>query len=169
MKPENAKERSNAFGRFILFFILTIAVMATAIFFGIRVPYAENNKLRERLSRVDSEVVFRENFMVSMMQAQTLLDSINKVPPVVASLIDGRITQNIQSMDAMIGKNDSTSYRKIYVQVVKALTDAKADKTSLRAASSKDSLVANYNRQIEDLKANLQQWKDAYNQLKMQQ
>lgn len=166
MKPDNSKDRSSAFGRFLLFFLLTVVVMAVAIFFGIRVPYAENNKLRERLSRVDSEIVFRENFMVSMMQAQTLLDSVNKVSPTMAGLIDGRITQCLQSMDAMIGKSDSTHSKKIYTQIIKALNDSKSDKTSLRAASSKDSLASNYNRQIEDLKTNLQQWKDAYFQLK---
>ena len=80
MKPLNIQERQKAFQRFLLFFILTVAVIVTAIFFGVKIPYAENEKLQEQLSIVDKENRFREDFSRAMAEAQSLLDTVNMDP-----------------------------------------------------------------------------------------
>lgn len=166
MIPENIQERKKAFGRFILFFTLTILTLGTAVFFGIRLPYVENNKLREQLAIVDSENVFRDNFLSQMLQAQSLLDTINKVPA-SSGLLEGRITQNIQSLDAMINTSNNSS-KTIYVQIVKALNLSQSDKAALRAAGNKDSVVSMYNSKIGELNTALTKWQDAYKQLEME-
>ncbi|MEE6186506.1 hypothetical protein PIECOFPK_02545 [Mycovorax composti] len=166
MKPLNAQERSKAFVRFLLFFILTLLVIVTAVFFGMRIPYAENEKLQQQLAAVGKENHFRDDFTTAMTEAQELLESVN-MDPQKSGLLDGRITQKIQEMDAMVSKSDITSKR-LYTQVIKILTDAQSDKRGLRAASNKDSVVAMYNLQIQELKNSLAKWQESYNQLQMQ-
>ncbi|SDD98931.1 type VI secretion system TssO [Niabella drilacis] len=166
MKPNNTKERSQAFARFLLFFLLTIALIVTTIFFGIRIPYAENEKLREQLAIIEKENEFRDHFAGNMQQAQSLLDTVN-MDPAKSGLIDGRITQKIQEMDAQLNRN-STSSKEIYSQIIKALNNTQTDKKGLRAASSKDSVVAMYNAQVQELKNSLTKWQDSYKQLEMQ-
>ncbi|MBZ4188379.1 type VI secretion system TssO [Niabella beijingensis] len=166
MKPNNTTERSRAFARFLLFFFLTVALMVTAIFFGIRIPYAENEKLREQLAIIEKENRFRDNFAGNMLQTQSLLDTVN-LDPARSGLIDGRITQKIQEMDALLSRNEAGS-KDIYAQVIKALNNTQTDKKGLRAASSKDSVVAMYNAQIQELKNSLTKWQDSYKQLEMQ-
>ncbi|HMR82912.1 MAG TPA: type VI secretion system TssO [Niabella sp.] len=166
MKPLNIQERQKAFQRFLLFFILTVAVIVTAIFFGVKIPYAENEKLQEQLSIVDKENRFREDFSRAMAEAQSLLDTVN-MDPQKSGLLDGRITQKIQEMDALLAKNDVTS-KGLYNQVIRALNNAQSDKRGLRAAGNKDSVVAMYNAQILELKNSLAKWQESYNQLQTQ-
>lgn len=166
MKPLNVQDRQRAFQRFLLFFILTIAVIITAVFFGIKIPYAENEKLQEQLAIVDKENHFRNDFSLAMTEAQSLLDTVN-MDPQKSGLLDGRITQKIQEMDAMLAKNDITS-KGLYSQVIKSLNSMQSDKRGLRAASNKDSVVAMYNMQILELKNSLAKWQESYNQLQTQ-
>nr|WP_262915264.1 type VI secretion system transmembrane protein TssO [Niabella ginsengisoli] len=145
---------------------MTIAVIITAIFFGIKIPYAENEKLQEQLAIVDKENLFRNDFTSTMAEAQSLLDTVN-IDPQKSGLLDGRITQKIQEMDAILSKNEVTS-KGLYSQVIKALNNMQSDKRGLRAAGNKDSVVAMYNAQILELKNSLVKWQESYNQLQTQ-
>ncbi len=166
MKPNNARERSQAFNRFLLFFILTILVIITAVFFGVKIPYAENEKLQAQLAAVEKENRFREDFTTAMAEALELLDTVN-MDAQKSGLLDGRITQKIQDLDAMLAKNDITS-KNLYNQIIKSLNNTQSDKRGLRAAGNKDSVVAMYNVQIQELKNSLTKWQESYNQLQMQ-
>jgi len=167
MKAVNSKERSRAFQRFLLFFLLTLGVIVATIFVGIKIPYAENKKLREQIITADSEQVFRNDFLARLHEAQSLLDTVNQATA-TSGLIDGRITQKIQEMDAMVAKSPGMRDKDLYAQVIKGLNNAKSDKAALRAAGNKDSVVAMYNKQIQDLNNSLTKWQESYKQLEMQ-
>lgn len=167
MNAINIKERSIAFQRFLLFFILTMAVIAATIFTGIKIPYKENKKLREQVAVADSEQVFRDEFLKNLQQAQSLLDTVNQATA-SAGLIDGRITQKIQEMDAMVAKTTDVNNKDLYGQIIKGLNNTKSDKSALRAAGNKDSVVAVYNRQIQELNSSITKWQESYKQLEMQ-
>lgn len=166
MKPLNTHERQAAFQRFLLFFILTVCIIVAAVFFGVKIPYAENEKLQAQLTAVDKENHFRDDFTNAMADAQSLLDTVN-IDPQKSGLLDGRITQKIQEMDAMLAKNDVTS-KTLYNQIIKSLNNTQSDKKGLRAAGNKDSVVAMYNVQIQELKNSLAKWQESYNQLQTQ-
>lgn len=167
MKPTNTTDRRKAFQRFLIFFILTVALITTTIFVGTRVPYSENKKLREQIALSDSERLFSSSFLGNMQQAQSLLDTVNQAAG-SAGLIDGRITQKIQEMDAMVAKKTALMNKDLYIQIIKALNNAKSDKAMLRAAGNKDSVVAMYTQQIQDLKNSLSKWQESYKSLEMQ-
>ncbi|MFV0607386.1 MAG: type VI secretion system TssO [Niabella sp.] len=166
MKPVNVKERRKAFQRFLLFFILTIAVILITIFFGIKIPYKENSKLQEQIALYEKANQFQDNFAKTMNETQSLLDTVNQ-DVVKSGLLDGRITQKIQEMDAMLNKNEVNSTT-IYTQIIKQMNNAQSDKKALRAAGNKDSVVAMYNSQIQELKNSLTKWQDSYRQLETQ-
>lgn len=167
MKAVNAIDRSIAFQRFLLFFIITIAVIITTILVGVRIPYAENNKLREQISMANSEQQFRNDFLDNMKQIQSLLDTVNQAGG-SSGLIDGRITQKLQEMDAMVSKNADPANNELYAQIIKTFNNARSDKSAIRAAANKDSVVAMYNKQIQDLNNSLTKWQESYKQLEMQ-
>jgi uncharacterized coiled-coil DUF342 family protein len=166
MKPNNVQERRSTFQRFLLFFVLTVLVIGALVFVGMRLPYAENQKLREQLAQVEKENQFRDQFARTMAETQNLLDTVN-LDRVKSGLIDGRITQKIQEMDASLNKNDIPS-KDIYSQIVKAMNNTQTDRRGLRAAGNQDSVVANYNTQIQELKNSLTKWQESYKQLEMQ-
>lgn len=166
MKPINTEERKKTFQRFLLFFIITMAVIMTTIFFGIRIPYKENSKLQEQLAMAEKENHFQNDFAKSMAEAQSLLDTVNQ-DAAKSGLIDGRITQKIQELDALVNKNEVSSPT-LYAQIIKAMNNTQSDKKGLRAAGNKDSVVAMYNAQIQELKNSLTKWQDSYRQLETQ-
>src|SRR5829696_1573607 len=55
MKPLNQSERNGAFWQFLLLFIITIATVATAIFFSIQVPLSDNKQLRQQMADLQNE------------------------------------------------------------------------------------------------------------------
>ena len=138
----------------------------TTIFFGIRIPYKENSRLQEQLAMVEKENQFRNDFAKAMSETQSLLDTVNQ-DAAKSGLMDGRITQKIQEMDAMLNKNEAGN-KTLYSQVIKAMNNTQSDKKGLRAAGNKDSVVAMYNAQIQELKNSLTKWQDSYRQLETQ-
>ncbi|MFV0606735.1 MAG: hypothetical protein ACK5NK_12930, partial [Niabella sp.] len=67
----------------------------------------------------------------------------------------------------MLNKNEVNSTT-IYTQIIKQMNNAQSDKKALRAAGKKDSVVAMYNSQIQELKNSLTKWQDSYRQLETQ-
>lgn len=62
MQPLNRAERSNAFFRFLLLFLITVAMVVAVVFFSTQVPWKENDKLRQTISRLKDEKTGSETF-----------------------------------------------------------------------------------------------------------
>ena len=156
MSPHNQAERSHAFRNFLLFFILTVALIIAAVFFSIQVPLKHNEQLREQLTLVENERTFSSTFVNKMSETMNLLDSImlNEVQG-KAELIDGKITENLQKMNAMI--NDSLSGKSLYRNVVLNFADLQRAKKQLRDASGKDANFGNLQKENADLRIRVQQ------------
>src|SRR5687768_18381818 len=127
----NSAERRRAFLRFLLFYIITTALIVGAAFFGIYVPFKQNQQLQDQLNVVQREKEFDKQFFTLMQETKSLLDTVNSAGPSI-DVIEGRIAQKIQEMDAILNK-DSISGKRIYSQVVQYFTDAKNDKKTLRS------------------------------------
>jgi hypothetical protein len=166
MQAINQKERQTAFTRFLLFFILTLIITCTAIFFGIKVPLKENEYLKTAIEEQENEKLFNQSFFTKMAETQSLLDSINYAG-VNAALVEGRITQKIQEMDAMVQKEQLESKDK-YTNIVKNLTNRRDDKKTIQIASSKDQVMAEYEKKIALLEQNRDEWRAQAEKLQLQ-
>jgi uncharacterized coiled-coil DUF342 family protein len=154
MKPQNTPERKKAFFSFLAFYIITTLVLLGAVFFGMRVPYAQNDRLQNQVDVYETERDFTETFSSKSNDVKSMLDSINK-GGVQAELLDGKISENLRSMNNMI--SDSTSTKKLYQDMVQSLADLQMAKKQLRDASGKDANLSEYMKQIESLKSELNQ------------
>lgn len=166
MKPKNSPERRNAFTRFILFYLVTTLIIIAAIFFGLQVPFKQNQQLQSQLDVMHKERDFDREFFKLMSETKKLLDTIDRAGT-GTDLVEGRITQNIQKMDAMLSQ-DSVSKKRMYGLVVQTFTDATNDKKTIRAASNKDAAVAAWNKKYNDLLQNRDDWMKEYERLKNQ-
>jgi peptidoglycan hydrolase CwlO-like protein len=88
-----------------------------------------------------------------MNTTNNLLDSLDKVDVNVV-LIDGKISENLKDMDAMID-NDSVSVKDFYQNIVAYLSELHAAKKELREATSKDANLGELKQQISQLKDDL--------------
>src|SRR5688500_15027841 len=112
MKPINSEERKKAFLKFFGLLSVTQGLIAAAVYFGVRVPFKQNERLKTQVDRCEKEQAFTENFSARMSEVKASLDTINR-GGVQTDLADGKITQNLKSMNSMIDA-DSVSAKKFY-------------------------------------------------------
>ncbi|MBC7829328.1 MAG: hypothetical protein H7122_16385 [Chitinophagaceae bacterium] len=166
MKPKNSPERKKAFIRFVIFYLISTALIITAIFFGLQVPFKENKQLQSQLDVVYKERDFDRKLFNLMSETRKMLDTVNSAGT-KTEVVEGRINQNILQMDAMLNK-DSIAGKKIYSELVLIFNDAKNDKKLIRAASDKDATVKIKDQEIKELKQNLEGWRAAYDKQQIQ-
>lgn len=165
MKPLNAAERQKAFINFLLFFIGTTALILLAVYFGIQVPFRQNEKLRDQIAVFEKERAFAETFTGKMSDTKKMLDTIN-IAGVQSELMDGKINENLKAMNAMPDR-DSVSSKKLYQMIVQNYADLQFAKKQLRDASGKDANLSQSLQTIEQLKNDLQQVKNENLMLRM--
>lgn len=78
MKPLNTPERKKAFLNFILFYTITTLLIVLAVYFGMRVPFKQNDRLNAQLSVYEKEKEFAITFSKGASEAKAMLDSINR-------------------------------------------------------------------------------------------
>lgn len=162
MKPGNQEERKRAFFNFLLFFIVTVGVILTAVFFSFKVPLRENAQLRAEAVRMDNERMVLSRFEKKMQETVTMLDSINESGNQVP-IIDNQISRNIEDLANMI--SDSVSAKNFYVSLVANLTSVQKLKKQLRDASGKEDERAQLMEQITALKADVDRYRNQAIQL----
>ena len=173
MKPLNQSERKKAFTNFILLFCLTIFLVVGAVYFGMQMPFKQNEQLQQRIAFYERENFFSQNFYGKVNETKSMLDSVNRAE-VRADFLDGKVTENLKKMNAMIDK-DSLSVKGLYELMVLSLSDLQMAKKGLRNASGKDDNLGQMQATIIDLRGQLQtaqadatNWHNAYNQLSLQ-
>ncbi len=91
----NSKERSQAFFRFLAFFIITTVLIVTAVYFNFRIPFSENRKLQESLALQNEMEMKQQVFVNNLRETLVYIDSLDKNPAVKDNLdilIKGKIT-----------------------------------------------------------------------------
>lgn len=96
-KPLNTSERSSAFWKFFFFFLITVTMVTTAVYFNFRMPYKENEILKEKAETMRIQSMAQEKFTSNMVQAKALLDSMGK-PGVNVKYIGDQVTSKISDL-----------------------------------------------------------------------
>jgi hypothetical protein len=72
----NAKLRNQAFWKFLILFLVTIAIIVGAAYFPIHIPFKNNRQLNGKVSNYEQQVFNQKEFMISADQIKTLIDSL---------------------------------------------------------------------------------------------
>jgi hypothetical protein len=163
MKPQNSAERSKSLTRFILFYIISVLAIVTAVFFGLQVPFKQNKQLTAQLKLAQQESDFDRKFYMLLDHAKRNLDSVNS-QSAQTEVIEADIEADIKKMIEMLNTDAITSTR-LYRRVIDFITTAKADKRTLRS-NDKAKDLGEAVAQLQDLKAKLEANKMQYDQLK---
>lgn len=166
MKPLNNPERKSAYFNFLLFFVITVAIVVTASFFGMKVPFKQNEQLQEKIANFQNQKSFAENFATRFADTKGILDTVNKAG-IQAELLDQKITDGIKSLSAMVD-GDTTIVKKNYNDIIQNITELQYAKKQLRDVSSSNQNMTQYMQQIEGLKSDLSRAKAESDALRMQ-
>ncbi len=153
MQALNTKERNDAYASFLVFFLITIALLLLAVFFAYQVPFKENERMRTQLKRYEHENEFMNSFLTKMTETKGLLDSVN-LPGAQAPVIDGKISDQIKQMGSLVS-GDSIRDKRIYENTIQAIIGLQEAKTLLRNASTTESNLGSVQQQLNDLRMQL--------------
>ncbi|MEO6963634.1 MAG: type VI secretion system TssO, partial [Puia sp.] len=73
----NSQERNQAFVKFLVFFLLTVILVVTAVFFNYRLPVRENKMLQDEVDVQRQQEANQQKFVNRMQEAIVLLDSLD--------------------------------------------------------------------------------------------
>lgn len=97
----NSQDRNQAFLKFLLFFIITVLLVVTAIYFNYRVPVKDNKFFQNELEVQRIQDANQAKFVVKMEQAVDLLDSLDK-PGANTDLVDNSLNSIIGEMNKFL-------------------------------------------------------------------
>ena len=76
MEVLNKKNRRSAYWLFVLFFVLTVAVLVTAVFFNAYFPFKENSLLKSENAKMKKEMETQDQFSFQLEKVKLAVDSI---------------------------------------------------------------------------------------------
>ena len=107
----NAKQRNRAFWKFLLFFVVTIALILFAVYFDFRTPDRENAFLRDQVLGYRALEGRQQQYIDAMETTRAMIDSLGK-PQVntayYSSLIGGRLKEMVVQDSSSFGRINKT-------------------------------------------------------------
>ena len=76
MEVLNKRQRNNAYLFFVLFFLITEAILITAVFFNAYFPFKENSLLKAENARMKKEMEIQNKFSFQLEKVKAAVDSI---------------------------------------------------------------------------------------------
>ena len=153
MKPKNSKERSSAFYKFLILFLVTTGTVVGAVYFNFKVPKEENTLLREQAQVFDDDLKFQKEFYKEMQSLMVMIDSLEK-PGTIVDYEATQISSRLADLSRSIPGKDSTNLSDMNVEIIQLLLELKNDKVRLYQ-------LRNAEAEIDNLSKSLQNCEDA--------
>lgn len=126
MKPLNSAERTTAFFRFLLLFLVTAALLVAVVFCSLQVRSAENDRLRQAVWSLQSEKELSDSFGVVMQEAVADLNRYGEKSE-SPEATNHRIQNKIAMMNALLVRmhDGENSLYALMIQNLSELSSAK--------------------------------------------
>jgi Type VI secretion system, TssO len=151
----NAKDRNQAFLKFLLFFLATIILAIFAVYFDFRLPVRENKMLQDEINEQRQIDLNQEKFVSTMQEASVLIDSMDKAGPNLAQ-INLQLNQKLIDLNGLQLKDNSLS-GKMDAAIVDKFLSLQQAKTKLQSLSEKENKISSMEADLNETKAQLQQ------------
>ncbi len=149
----NLKEHNSAFIRFLILFIITVAMVAGALYFDFQTPQKELEILRERSDLLRDQNLAQENYKRTLLDAMAVVEKLDSTNNKL--MINSELETKMSLLKNSINIDDSTSAKRLNAVITLLLN--KYVKASFEVYDTKDAqkLLNEKDRQIFELKDNL--------------
>ena len=151
----NLKDRNQAFLKFLLFFVATLILVVTAIYFDFRLPVRENRALQEEVNLQRQLDANQEKFAGKMQEAIVLLDSLDK-PGINADQINSQLGGKLSEL-AILQEKDNTQNGKIDKAIIDKLSELQQRKKQLKELGEKAAKLNDIQTDLTNTRAQLSQ------------
>lgn len=149
----NSKERKDAFLKFLTFFLVTVALVVTAVYFNFRLPLQQNKKLQEEKVLYNMQEDTQGRFVAVMNNTLGLLDSLDN-DRVNRDIITAQIEVKVKEMETIRPK-DMSAYSKMNKVIIEKITELKENKKRIKAAESDQAKIDNLQTELDKVKNEL--------------
>jgi len=158
MQPLNAPERKKAFLNFLLFFVITVAVILVTLYFSMQVPLKDNDKLIKQTAIDNNEKLFMQEFEGKMQETTNLVESITKVENVFK--IGKALDDHFKEMNDMAA--GTVWFKVVCDKIIDNLTSLRLAKEQLRKSDNSIIELEKKDALIKEWEARSQKWEDRY-------
>ena len=131
MYPKNIPERRKAFINFLIFLLISVAIIVTTVFMSTQMPFKQGRQLQAQVDEADRDRAFSQRFSSQMFVVTSALDSLDKITTPEA--MDPQITGSIAKLTQMI-ETDSVQNKGLYSQIALMLASLHTAKIEKRLA-----------------------------------
>lgn len=159
-KPLNAQEHNQAFVKFLFFLLLTVTMIAGALFINFEVPNRELKILRERSDNYRNHIIAQENFK------KTLNDFIavaNRGDSSSKAMIESEARPKLDALRNAIAIEDSTSGTRMNMSIVGLANQYLDAKTKLADLRGFDDEIRRLKDKIAELQMDLENCRSRVN------
>ncbi|HEX5150754.1 MAG TPA: type VI secretion system TssO [Parafilimonas sp.] len=159
MKSINYAERQRAFLKFLLFFVITIAVVIVAVLFSVQVPLKENKQFKGQMMVMVNEKDFLASFENNVQQITNLLYSLDTVKNYNATdvAIDSKIDDLYKQLQV---EKDTISAKNLCMLILDNLSNYHKAKQDSRNRDNNAATIQQLNDKVSEYR---KAWTDCLN------
>lgn len=148
----NGKDRTQAYLKFLLFFVITVVVVVLAVYFDFYTPGRENKLLKDEVYVQRRQEANQQKFIDKMLRAVSLLDSMDKSAKDALQLQPQ--VQNLINDMTGLQENSGTMFGQLNNTIISELNNRLGQKRSITAMEEQ---MNRYKADLESCKGQLQQ------------
>jgi DNA repair ATPase RecN len=156
MEALNKNERARSFWKFLALFLGVLVLAIAAVFVNYKVPYVENEILRNANEKLEAQISNDVGFYQKLDTVKQLLDKINN-PGENVIYFDQFVSSTLVDMGKNL--NDTTAKREFYSNIIALCLELQKSKKQLRDLGGASKDVESYKADIEKLSRDLDQAK----------
>jgi Type VI secretion system, TssO len=154
-KPLNLKEHNRAFTQFLIFFLVTLAMAVSAIYFNFQMHKKELSILRDRSDLLHNQRMNQENYKKTLNDALQVIDRLDSGKN--ETMIRSELAPKLNILYNTVNIDDTTSAQRlnsIIYNLVNKYSDARFDLFELRDAAEelnrKEGKISELSKELQD-------------------
>jgi hypothetical protein len=151
MEVLNRKQRNRAYWFFVLFFIITVAVLVSALFFNAYFPFKENSLLKKENTKMQKEMETQDKFSFQLEKVKLAVDSI--VMPKQNDFFNEKLALSILADMYKQLPKDTLKNKNMYNNTIMAYKDLIDSKKQIKQLSGNQVLMDSLSSINKTLKA----------------
>ncbi len=152
-KPINITEHNRSFTKFLIFFLITLTMAVSAIYFNFQVPNKELAILRDRSDLLRNQQINQENYKRTLNDVIVILDKMDSSGS--KAMVESELRIKMDALRNAASIEDSTASQKLNLMIFTLVNKYRDAKFSLFDLKGFDEELKKKNDKIQELNKDL--------------
>ncbi len=163
--PINSKEHNSAFVKFMLFFLVTLAMAAGALYYNFKIPNKELSILRVRSELLRNQQVSQEKYKRVL---NDVIDMLDKTDSSSKLMMESELSVKIDALRNVSGIEDSSAAKKLHTSILYLVNKYKEAKFRLFDLKNFEEEIRDKNGKIAKLREDVEYYKEKLRDLNLE-